>query len=67
MSLYLRSLKEIFFFSIPIIAGQLGQMLGFAGQNLDLEFVFLDPAPNPPDGYRPITPTGMICRIIHLR
>jgi 5-(carboxyamino)imidazole ribonucleotide synthase len=29
-------------------AGQLGQMLGFAGQNLDLEFVFLDPSPNPP-------------------
>ena len=29
-------------------AGQLGQMLGFAGQSLDLEFVFLDPADNPP-------------------
>jgi len=29
-------------------AGQLGQMLGFAGHNLDLEFVFLDPSPNPP-------------------
>ena len=29
-------------------AGQLGQMLGFAGQNLDLEFVFLDPSPDPP-------------------
>lgn len=29
-------------------AGQLGQMLGFAGQKLDLEFVFLDPSPNPP-------------------
>ena len=30
-------------------AGQLGQMLGFAGQKLGLEFVFLDPAENPPD------------------
>jgi len=29
-------------------AGQLGQMLGFAGQNLDLECVFLDPSPDPP-------------------
>ena len=29
-------------------AGQLGQMLGFAGQKLDLEFVFLDPSPDPP-------------------
>jgi 5-(carboxyamino)imidazole ribonucleotide synthase len=29
-------------------AGQLGQMLGFAGQNLGLEFVFLDPSPDPP-------------------
>lgn len=29
-------------------AGQLGQMLGFAGQSLGLEFVFLDPADNPP-------------------
>lgn len=29
-------------------AGQLGQMLGFAGRNLDLEFVFLDPSPDPP-------------------
>ena len=29
-------------------AGQLGQMLGLAGQNLDLEFVFLDPSPDPP-------------------
>ena len=29
-------------------AGQLGQMLGFAGQDLDLEFVFLDPSPDPP-------------------
>lgn len=29
-------------------AGQLGQMLGFAGQELDLEFVFLDPSPDPP-------------------
>ncbi|MDX1404714.1 MAG: 5-(carboxyamino)imidazole ribonucleotide synthase [Woeseiaceae bacterium] len=29
-------------------AGQLGQMLGFAGQSLGLEFVFLDPAPEPP-------------------
>ena len=29
-------------------AGQLGQMLGLAGQRLDLEFVFLDPAPDPP-------------------
>ena len=29
-------------------AGQLGQMLGFAGASLDLTFVFLDPAENPP-------------------
>jgi 5-(carboxyamino)imidazole ribonucleotide synthase len=29
-------------------AGQLGQMLGFAGQKMGLEFVFLDPADNPP-------------------
>ncbi len=29
-------------------AGQLGQMLGFAGQHLDIEFVFLDPSPDPP-------------------
>jgi len=29
-------------------AGQLGQMLGFAGQRLDIEFVFLDPSPDPP-------------------
>jgi len=29
-------------------AGQLGQMLGFAGQSLGLEFVFLDPADSPP-------------------
>jgi 5-(carboxyamino)imidazole ribonucleotide synthase len=29
-------------------AGQLGQMLGFAGKRLDLEFTFLDPAPDPP-------------------
>jgi 5-(carboxyamino)imidazole ribonucleotide synthase len=29
-------------------AGQLGQMLGFAGQKLDLEFVFLDPSHDPP-------------------
>lgn len=29
-------------------AGQLGQMLGFAGRSLDLRFTFLDPAPNPP-------------------
>ena len=29
-------------------AGQLGQMLGIAGKNLDLEFVFLDPSPDPP-------------------
>jgi 5-(carboxyamino)imidazole ribonucleotide synthase len=29
-------------------AGQLGQMLGFAGRELELEFVFLDPSPNPP-------------------
>jgi len=29
-------------------AGQLGQMLGFAGQRLGLEFVFLDPSDNPP-------------------
>lgn len=29
-------------------AGQLGQMLGFAGQPLGLKFVFLDPADNPP-------------------
>jgi len=29
-------------------AGQLGQMLGQAGANLDLEFVFLDPSARPP-------------------
>jgi len=29
-------------------AGQLGQMLGLAGKQLDLEFTFLDPAPQPP-------------------
>ncbi|HWM28703.1 MAG TPA: 5-(carboxyamino)imidazole ribonucleotide synthase [Woeseiaceae bacterium] len=29
-------------------AGQLGRMLGCAGESLDLEFVFLDPADNPP-------------------
>ena len=29
-------------------AGQLGQMLGFAGRQLGLEFVFLDPADSPP-------------------
>jgi 5-(carboxyamino)imidazole ribonucleotide synthase len=29
-------------------AGQLGQMLGLAGKHLDLEFTFLDPAPEPP-------------------
>ncbi len=29
-------------------AGQLGQMLGFAGRNLGVEFVFLDPSPDPP-------------------
>ncbi len=29
-------------------AGQLGQMLGFAGQKLDVAFVFLDPSPDPP-------------------
>ena len=29
-------------------AGQLGQMLGFAGKDLGLEFVFLDPSENPP-------------------
>ncbi len=29
-------------------AGQLGQMLGLAGKRLDLEFIFLDPSPNPP-------------------
>jgi len=29
-------------------AGQLGLMLGQAGQSLDLEFAFLDPAENPP-------------------
>jgi 5-(carboxyamino)imidazole ribonucleotide synthase len=29
-------------------AGQLGQMLGFAGRALDLEFVFLDPQPESP-------------------
>ncbi len=28
--------------------GQLGQMLGFAGRALDLDFVFLEPQPNPP-------------------
>jgi 5-(carboxyamino)imidazole ribonucleotide synthase len=31
-------------------AGQLGRMLGFAGRALDLEFVFLGPAPDPPAG-----------------
>ncbi|MFQ6004533.1 MAG: 5-(carboxyamino)imidazole ribonucleotide synthase [Woeseia sp.] len=29
-------------------AGQLGQMLGLAGERLDLAFTFLDPAPEPP-------------------
>jgi 5-(carboxyamino)imidazole ribonucleotide synthase len=29
-------------------AGQLGQMLGYAGQRLGLDFVFLDPSDNPP-------------------
>jgi 5-(carboxyamino)imidazole ribonucleotide synthase len=29
-------------------AGQLGQMLGYAGQRLGLEFIFLDPADSPP-------------------
>ena len=29
-------------------AGQLGQMLGLAGKRLDLDFIFLDPAPDPP-------------------
>jgi 5-(carboxyamino)imidazole ribonucleotide synthase len=29
-------------------AGQLGQMIGFAGKALDIEFLFLDPAENPP-------------------
>jgi len=29
-------------------AGQLGQMLGQAGRALELEFVFLDPSPEPP-------------------
>ena len=29
-------------------AGQLGQMLGLAGRSLDLEFLFLDPTPEPP-------------------
>jgi len=29
-------------------AGQLGQMLGFAGRALELEFTYLDPAPKPP-------------------
>jgi 5-(carboxyamino)imidazole ribonucleotide synthase len=29
-------------------AGQLGQMLGLAGRSLDLRFLFLDPAHNPP-------------------
>jgi 5-(carboxyamino)imidazole ribonucleotide synthase len=29
-------------------AGQLGQMLGVAGRRLDLEFTYLDPAPEPP-------------------
>lgn len=29
-------------------AGQLGQMLGLAGKSLELEFTFLDPAPEPP-------------------
>jgi 5-(carboxyamino)imidazole ribonucleotide synthase len=29
-------------------AGQLGQMLGYAGQRLGLDFIFLDPSDNPP-------------------
>ena len=29
-------------------AGQLGQILGYAGKHLDLDFVFLDPSDNPP-------------------
>lgn len=29
-------------------AGQLGQMLGFAGQKMGLDFIFLDPSDNPP-------------------
>ena len=29
-------------------AGQLGQMLGIAGQKMDLEFIFLDPSGTPP-------------------
>lgn len=29
-------------------AGQLGRMLGVAGKRLDLEFLYLDPAPDPP-------------------
>ncbi len=29
-------------------AGQLGQMLGIAGKPLNIEFTFLDPAPDPP-------------------
>jgi 5-(carboxyamino)imidazole ribonucleotide synthase len=29
-------------------AGQLGQMLGMAGRSLNVDCVFLDPAPNPP-------------------
>lgn len=29
-------------------AGQLGQMLGFAGQKMGLDFVFLDPSADPP-------------------
>ena len=31
-------------------AGQLGRMLGLAGRQLDLEFTFLDPAPQAPAG-----------------
>lgn len=31
-------------------AGQLGQMLGLAGERLGLSFTFLDPAPRPPAG-----------------
>jgi 5-(carboxyamino)imidazole ribonucleotide synthase len=31
-------------------AGQLGQMLGFAARNLDIECRFLDPSPSPPAG-----------------
>ena len=29
-------------------AGQLGQMLGIAGQKMGLKFIFLDPSDNPP-------------------